>query len=163
SEALRRREFPDRNRGQTPADPAREAELADLRDVLAAELGRLPEKYRLAIELCHLQGLTHEAAAQRLGWPVGTVRSRPSGGRARLRRRLATRGLGTSAAVLETAFRGEMQAAVPGALLRSTAHAATITAAGGAGAFPASVAALASGTVHAMILSKLKLAATVAA
>jgi hypothetical protein len=56
-----------------------------------------------------------------------------------------------------------MQAAVPGALLRSTAHAATITAAGGAGAFPASVAALASGTVHAMILSKLKLAATVAA
>ena len=36
----------------------------------------LPERYRSAVVLCYLEGLTHEAAADRLGRPVGTVRSR---------------------------------------------------------------------------------------
>ena len=40
------------------------------------EVDRLPERYRLAVVLCYLEGLTHEQAAARLGWPVGTVRSR---------------------------------------------------------------------------------------
>ena len=37
------------------------------------EIGRLPEKHRAPIVLCYLEGLTHDQAAARLNWPVGTV------------------------------------------------------------------------------------------
>jgi RNA polymerase sigma factor (sigma-70 family) len=48
------------------------------------EIGRLPEKYRAAVVLCYLEGLTHEQAARQLGWPVGTVRTRLSWAREKL-------------------------------------------------------------------------------
>ena len=44
----------------------------DVRD----EVEHLPQDLRSAVVLCYLEGLTHEQAARRLGWPVGTVRSR---------------------------------------------------------------------------------------
>ncbi len=44
--------------------------------IIQEEIGRLPEKYRAAVVLCYLEGLTHEMAAEHLGWPVGSVRSR---------------------------------------------------------------------------------------
>ncbi|WP_435019326.1 sigma-70 family RNA polymerase sigma factor [Tundrisphaera sp. TA3] len=56
-------------------------------------LGRLPDRYRTPMILCDLEGLTHDAVAARLGWPVGTVKSRLSRGRLRLRGYLARRGL----------------------------------------------------------------------
>jgi RNA polymerase sigma factor (sigma-70 family) len=37
------------------------------------EIGRLPERYRRAVVLCHFEGLTHGEAARRLGCPNGTV------------------------------------------------------------------------------------------
>ena len=52
--------------------------------ILHQEIQRLPERYRVAIVLCYLEGLTHEQAAERLGCPVGTVRSRLAAGRERL-------------------------------------------------------------------------------
>jgi RNA polymerase sigma-70 factor (ECF subfamily) len=61
--------------------------------ILHEELGRLPERYRAAVVLCYLEGHTCEAAADRLGWPVGTVKSRLARGRGRLRDRLIRRGL----------------------------------------------------------------------
>ena len=64
------------------------------------EVDRLPERYRLAVVLCYLEGLTHEQAAARLGWPVGTVRSRLARARERLRGRLVKRGLAPGGAVL---------------------------------------------------------------
>ena len=51
------------------------------------ELGRLPARYRLPLVLCYLEGLSSDQAAQELGWPAGTVRSRLSRGRDRLRGR----------------------------------------------------------------------------
>ncbi len=60
---------------------------------LHQEIGRLPERYRSAVVLCYLEGLTHEAAAERLGRPVGTVRSRLATARDRLKARLTRRGL----------------------------------------------------------------------
>jgi RNA polymerase sigma factor (sigma-70 family) len=65
----------------------------DLVPLLHQEIGRLPESFRAPIVLCYLEGLTHDQAARRLGWPVGTVRSRLSRGRDRLRSRLDGRGI----------------------------------------------------------------------
>ncbi len=60
---------------------------------LHEEIGLLPERYRSAVVLCYLEGLTHEAAALRLGRPVGTVHSRLATARERLRARLTRRGV----------------------------------------------------------------------
>ncbi len=64
--------------------------------VIQEEIGRLPEKYRAAVVLCYLEGLTHEMAAEHLGWPVGSVKSRLAWARERLRVRLTRRGVAPS-------------------------------------------------------------------
>ena len=69
----------------------------DLTRVIEQELGRLPEKYRAVVVLCYLEGMTHEMAADQLGWPVGSVRSRLAWARDRLRARLTRRGVAPKA------------------------------------------------------------------
>ena len=68
---------------------ARVEPVDELERVLHEEIDRLPERYRAPVVLCDLEGCTHEQAARHLGWPVGTVKSRLSRGRERLRDRLA--------------------------------------------------------------------------
>ena len=68
--------------------------------VLDQELSRLPECQRAVIVLCDLEGLTYEQAAQALGWPMGTVKSRLARGRDRLRSRLIQRGVASSPAIV---------------------------------------------------------------
>ena len=80
---------------------------------LYEELDRLPERYRVPLVLCHLEGLTHEQAAQRLRCPVRTVETRLLRGRARLHERLLRRGL-VASAVLASATRAA-SAALPSA------------------------------------------------
>jgi len=65
----------------------------ELRAVLDEEVGRLPEKYRLPVVLCYLEGLTNEQAADRLGCPRGDDSLPPIRAREQLRRRLSRRGL----------------------------------------------------------------------
>src|SRR5262249_41969115 len=52
-------------------EPARENQegRTDLTDFLDEELGRLPEKYRVVIVLCDLEGKTHKQVAKQLGCP----------------------------------------------------------------------------------------------
>lgn len=71
--------------------PTPPEDTADVRRILDEELNRLPDKYRLPIVLCELEGLTLDEAARRLGWPKGTVAGRLSRGREILRRRLSRR------------------------------------------------------------------------
>src|SRR5262245_32834758 len=75
----------------TTSEPSEDAR--DLRLSLDDQLDQLPEKYRLPIVLCELEGRTLEEAAQLLGWPKGTVAGRLSRGRELLRQRLSRRGV----------------------------------------------------------------------
>jgi RNA polymerase sigma factor (sigma-70 family) len=148
--------------GQVPPnsshDPADIVELRDLRNAVADELDRLPAKYRCALELCHLQGMTYDQASQQLNWPVATVKSRLSRGRQRLRERLAQRGIapGAVTVAVTTAHIGEARAAVPAKLVQSASRAATACA---TGSFPAAVIDLTEGVLKMMMWEKLMLAA----
>jgi RNA polymerase sigma factor (sigma-70 family) len=111
-----------------------------LSEWLHDELGRLPEKYRQVLVLCHLEGKTQDQAAQELSCPAGSISRHLKRGEELLRERLTRRGavLSTAALVAVLAERG--QAAVSAELVRSTLQTAVLHAAGnitGATAGPA--------------------------
>jgi predicted DNA-binding protein (UPF0251 family) len=85
-----------------PASPT-EAPDDELAAAVHEELAQLSERERLPVVLCDLEGLSHADAATALGWPVGTVSGRLSRARAKLRERLARRGLTPSGALLTVA------------------------------------------------------------
>ncbi len=135
---------PDLARPTTDNDPDQMAVLHD-------EIGRLPEKYRLPIVLCCVEEETHDEAARKLGWPVGTVHGRLSRGRHLLRGRLGRRGvvlpeLISRPAALASKRRRE---AVPEPLLRSTLALS-------AGTIPTQLQSLVKGAFAAMFIEKLK-------
>jgi RNA polymerase sigma factor (sigma-70 family) len=102
------------------------------------QIERLPDRLRLPIVLCYLEGMTHGEAAQQLGWPVGTVESRLARGRERLKERLTGRGASPMVALPGSSALPEMTLpAAPRAWIEVTARAATRFAAGEA---PATVA-----------------------
>ena len=77
-----------------PADDARyepEAvvERDEARDELASVVARLPERYRIAVVLRHVEGLRYHEIAAVLGQPVGTVKANVHRGVALLRRALS--------------------------------------------------------------------------
>ena len=71
------------------ADPEREVVLAERRRAIAAALGALPAPQRAVIEQLYFGDLTHAEAAERLGVPLGTVKSRRALALRRLRAALA--------------------------------------------------------------------------
>lgn len=109
---------------------------ADWQPVLDRELNGLPEKYRVPIVLCDLEGKGHLEAARQLGWPQGTLSGRLSRGRVLLAKRLARRGVTLSAGSLATLISSEAGAHVPPTLMASTiqlASGAAFTVGGGRG------------------------------
>ena len=132
----------------------------DLRPILDEEVGRLPERLRLPLILCYLEGQTNEEAARQLGCPVGTVFSRLAKGRTILRTRLARRGLTLSAGTLASLLTQQVATASPApALVAAALKSALFIAGAQAGAVSSSVASLTEGVLKAMFLKKLTIAA----
>ncbi len=76
----------------------------EVRAVIHQELASLPDRSRLPLVLCYLQGKTQEAAAAELGIAKSTLRERLDHGRSRLRARLEKRGFGPAALLLTAAW-----------------------------------------------------------
>jgi RNA polymerase sigma factor (sigma-70 family) len=153
--ALRRRE--DVLVGEVPAKSAHEAVVHETRDLLDAEISRLPDRYRSAFVLCHVQGKTNVEAAAELGCPVGTIQSRLAWARERLRKRLSRRGIfgaGAGAALLAAS---SAEAAVSPQLVESTLGLAASWAAGKSTTAATGAASLAMGALKAMSTFRLKI------
>jgi RNA polymerase sigma-70 factor, ECF subfamily len=73
-----------------------EAALRERRQVVQHALRRLPQEQREALELAYYGGFTQSQLAERLGVPLGTIKSRMFGGLARLRELLAAAGVEAS-------------------------------------------------------------------
>ena len=129
------------------------------------EVNRLPEKYRVPVVLCDLEGRTHQEAARFLGWPIGTVKSRQSQGRGLLRDQLVRRGvgLGVAGAVVESMAQASF-AGMPPQVSESIAHAAMVLTARGLAATGASarVLTLTQGVFRAMLWARLRVVAVAA-
>ncbi len=134
----------------------------DLRLAIDEGLDHLPDGYRSAVVLCHLEGLTHEEAADRLECPVGTVRSRLARGRALLRGHLERLGLGPPTGISKPVPRANRDGALPivaAHLIETTAQAAARLAAGQplAETLSTRLAGIVAGVTRSMMISKITL------
>ncbi len=126
----------------------------EVRSIVHEEVDRLPEKHRLPVVLCDLEGLSYEQAASRLRWTVPTLRCRLAKARQQLGSRLARRGITAGAVgIALAASAATARAAVPAALARSTVAAAV------GGSTSAVAAALSTQIVRSLFMARLRIAA----
>jgi membrane fusion protein, heavy metal efflux system len=149
--------------GDVPAPEAADNSSCDLRPLLDEEIARLPLKYRLPVLFVYLQGKTTAEVALQLGCPRGTVCSRLSWARDRLRSRLLRRGFTYSGPALVTALYYGSAKAVPPGLVQATLKGALAFATGQVTAevISTQAAIIAEGVLKAMFLTKLKVIAGV--
>jgi WD40 repeat protein len=81
-----------------------ERDCRELARLIDEELLRLPERLRLPLLLCYLQGHTVDQVARQLDWSLRTTERRLQQGRALLRARLVRRGVSLSACLIAAAL-----------------------------------------------------------
>src|SRR5579884_288123 len=116
---------------------------------LDREIDRLPDKYRVPVVLCELEGRGRKEVAELLGVPEGTLSWRLAHAKKLLAQRLARRGLTVSGVALAAVMAPETTSA----FLRAS----TVKAVLSGEAVPPGVLALTEGVMKAMLLSKLKI------
>src|SRR5262245_45380464 len=109
---LRQRQDKRRELGEARAD---EPDLSwrEACGILHEELDRLPDKFRLPLVLCYLDGRSRDEAAKQLGWTEGMVKGRLERGRDALRERLTRRGVTLSAGLLGAIAASRAEAVAP--------------------------------------------------
>ena len=137
---------------ESPA-PERPAIEPDLVSHLDEALAAIPENYRAAVVLCHLQGRTRTEAARELGWSEGTLSGRLHRAMELLAKRLTARGVTAGVSLMLAS------AIVPAKLFASTNSAAALMIVGCSDASGSAANILAHGVLRTMTLRKLKLAA----
>jgi RNA polymerase sigma factor (sigma-70 family) len=136
----------------------------ELGPVLDAELACLPERYRIPVVLCDLEGRSRGEVAHHLGWASGTLSSRLARGRRLLAERLVRRGVALSVGSIAATLARTAHATVPPPLLGATARAAVAFAAGdqlATAIVSTRVTVLIQGVLKAMAVAKLKLSISI--
>jgi len=140
---IKERQAGERTRSQSSSDE-------ELLEQLDHELSRLPDKYRVPIVLCELEGKSRKEVARLLGVPEGTLSWRLAQAKKMLARRLSRHELTIPLGALVVG-------------LSPTLRASTLKGAFTAGTVSAKVLALTEGVMKAMLLSKLKMTMCAAA
>lgn len=116
-----RRRFHERRAAESRATYANPVDRDDeVARILHEEIARLPIRYRVPLVICDLEGRTHEEASRHLRCPIGTVKSRLSRGRERLRDRMTRRGIGLSVGLIAARSAERARAAIPESLIDGT-------------------------------------------
>jgi RNA polymerase sigma factor (sigma-70 family) len=146
-----------RRRDQLVAERTSESNLPAENDpdweILHDEIEGLPERLRAPIVLCYMQGLTYDAAAERLGLSGVAIRGRLARARERLRRQLNRRGVTVPAGLLVAGAASHVEAVIPVALIQGTVRIALGFMAGN------TAAVLARGVLNSMLLNQVRIAA----
>ena len=135
---------------------------SDLKPVIDEELDRLPDKLRVPVVLCDLEGRPQRAVARELGIPAATLATRIAAARRLLAARLSRRGVTLSGGALAVVLGERASAAVvTPALMHGAVRAAEAVAAGAAvqSLVSAHAVQLSEGVMRMMMLVKLKAAA----
>lgn len=162
--AIRRLEVEKRVPTRSPDEMHSEVNSAEVEAILDREIAGLPERYRLPIILCDLEGRLRNEVAGILCCSEGTLSSRLTRGRRLLLERLNRCGIGPSAALIALVLTTR-QAVLAESLILDTvpvALSSLATPAGLGSAASPNVAHLATGVMKSMFLKKLQ-AATLAA
>jgi RNA polymerase sigma factor (sigma-70 family) len=153
---IHKRQAKEKEAGAQPKTPVCLEAWQQVQALLDEELSRLPDKYRVPLVLCDLEGMTAKEAARHLGWPEGTVTTRLGRGRRMLAKRLTGHGITFSAGALAALLaQNAAFAGVPAPLF-----AATMKIAACSSLISIPVATLTEGVLKAMFLHKLKTVTT---
>jgi RNA polymerase sigma factor (sigma-70 family) len=149
---------------EPPASTPPEDLWSDIRPVIDEELARLPERLRLPVVLCDLEGRPQRQVARHLGVSQPALAGRLASARRLLAGRLTRRGVALSGGALAAVLTGHASAAVSPRAADGLARAAEAVCAGsGVGSLVSAQAIqLSEGVMRMMLLAKLRTAAAAA-